>query len=70
MFGIGNWGLKLKAKILTVDGVVAEEVDKVVDVHEGVVDGHNLGFTRLLSEGGAEDETADSAETIDTHFDG
>ena len=58
------------AKILTVDGVVAEEVDEVVDIHEGVVDGHDLGFSSLLSEGGAEDETTDSAETIDTHFDG
>ena len=51
------------------DGVVFEEIDQVVDVHEGVVDGHDFGLVRVLCEGRAEDETANSAESIDTHFD-
>lgn len=53
---------------LTVDGVVFEEVDQVISVHEGIVDGHDLGVVGVLSESRAEDETADSAEAVDTHF--
>ena len=45
--------------------VVFEEVDQVVDIHEGVVDSSNAGIA--LSEAGAEDETTNTAESIDTH---
>ena len=51
------------------DGVVGHEVDEVVDVHEGVVDCHDLSLAGVLGEGGAHDETADSSEAVDSHFD-
>lgn len=51
------------------DRVVAEEIDEVVKVHEGVINCHDLSILGILGEGGAENETANSAESIDTHFD-
>ena len=50
--------------VLTVDGVVLEEVDEVVDVHEGVVDGHDLS----VFAGGccSEGKSSDSAEAVDS----
>jgi hypothetical protein len=52
-----------------VDGVVLKEVHEVVNVHEGVVDGEDLGLLGVLSEARAEDEATDSAEAVDTDFD-
>ena len=45
--------------------VVFEEVDQVVDVHKGIVDSGNARVA--LSEAGAEDETTNTAESVDTH---
>jgi hypothetical protein len=53
---------------LTMNSVVLEQVDQVVDIHEGVVDRGHLGVA--LGEGGAENKTADSTEAVDTHADG
>jgi len=53
----------------TVDGVVLQQVHEVVDIHEGVVDGHDAGLVGVLAESRAEDETADSTEAVDTHAD-
>jgi hypothetical protein len=46
-----------------VGGVVLEHVDHVVEGDEGVVDGNNLSS---LGDGRAEDETADTAESVNT----
>lgn len=46
------------------DRVVLEEVDEVVQIHEGVVDGHDLGGVGVS--GGPEGESSDSAESVDT----
>ena len=54
---------------LTMDGVVLQQVDQIVSVHEWIVDGSNLSVASLLREGGSEDETADSTEAVDTHSD-
>ena len=54
---------------LTVHGVVFQQVDQVVGVHEGVVDGHDLGGVGVASEAGSEHEAADSAEAVDSEFD-
>ena len=49
--------------------VVLQLVDHVVQVHEGVVDvGHGHGLVVL--EGGAQHQTADAAEAVDTYSDG
>ena len=51
------------------NGVVAEQVNKIVGVHKGVVDGHDFSLACILTEGRAEDEAADSAEAVDADFD-
>lgn len=48
----------------SVNRVVLELVDEVIDVHEGVVDGGDIGG--LVLEGSSEDESSDSSETVDT----
>ena len=48
------------------NGVVLEEVHEVVQIHEGVVDGHNLGLASVLGEGGAAGESANSTEAVDS----
>ena len=48
------------------NGVILEEVDQVVEVHEGVVDGGDLSLGSVLSEGRSEGESADSAEAVDS----
>ena len=48
------------------DGVVLEEVDQVVQIHEWVVDGSDLGLASVLSEGRSEGESADSAEAVNS----
>ena len=35
---------------LTVDRVVLEQVDQIIQVHEWIVNGRNSGFTGVLSE--------------------
>ena len=35
---------------LTVNGVVGHQVDEIIDIHEWIVDSHNLGFACVLSE--------------------
>ncbi|ETM02348.1 hypothetical protein L917_01171, partial [Phytophthora nicotianae] len=52
---------------LAVGRVVLEQVRHVLQVHEGVVDGHHLGLGVL--DGGAGHETADAAEAVDTDGD-
>ena len=49
--------------------VVPEQVAKVVEIHEGIVDGHNLGLVSVRCEGGPEGESADSAEAVDSESD-
>ena len=36
---------------LTVDRVVLEQVDQIIQVHEWIVNGRNSGLTSVLSEG-------------------
>ena len=52
---------------LTVHRVVLEHVCEVVDRAE-VVDTHNLDVVTIF-DGSAENETADTTETVDTYFD-
>jgi len=52
----------------TVDGVVLELINQVVQRHEGVVDGGD--FDLRVLEGGSEGESSDSTETVDTELDG
>ena len=49
------------------DSIVLEQVDKVINVHEGVIDLHNSGFAGILGERSSSDETSDSAESIDSN---
>ena len=51
------------------NGVVFEEIAKVVEVHERVVDGHNLSLVGVLSESRSEGESTDSAEAVDSESD-
>ena len=53
---------------LTMDRVVFEQVHKVVNIHEGIIDSGNNSLAGVFSEGRAEDETANSAEAVDTKF--
>ena len=48
------------------NGVVSEQVHQVVEIHEGVVDGHDLGLASVLGQGGAAGKSADSAEAVDS----
>ena len=48
------------------DGVVFEEVAKIVEIHEGIVDGHNLSLVGVGGKGGSESESSDSAEAVDS----
>lgn len=50
-----------------VDGVVLKVVDQIVEGHEGVVNGGDLDLG--VVEGSSENESADSAEAVDTEFD-
>ena len=54
---------------LTVDRVVLEQVDQVIQIHEWIVDCHNSGFTSVLSERCSEGESSDSSESVDTESD-
>ena len=49
--------------------VVLEQVAKVVEVHEGIVDGHDLGLVGVLCEGRAEGESSNSSEAVDSESD-
>jgi len=49
-----------------VDGIVLEEVDHVVEIHEGVVDGHNLDV--FVLGGGAEHQAANAAKSVNSHL--
>ena len=48
-------------------GVVLEQVDEVVNLLTGVVDGHDLCPVCVFLEAGAEDETSDSPEAVYTY---
>ncbi len=48
----------------TVSGVVLEHVDHVVERDEGIVDGDDLD---ALSQGGSQDNAANSAESVNTN---
>lgn len=48
------------------NGVVLEEIDKVVQIHEGFVDSHNAGLGGVLSEGRSEGESSNSSESVDS----
>jgi hypothetical protein len=50
----------------TVNGVVLEQVDQVVQVHEWVVDGSDSGLASVLSEGRAEGQATNAAEAVDS----
>ncbi len=50
------------------NGVVLQEIDQVVVSHEGVVDGGNDSPVGLLEHGAPERESANSAESVDSHF--
>ena len=47
-------------------GVVVEEIDEVIGVHEWIVDGHDLSQVSLLL-GCSEDESSDSTESVDSN---
>lgn len=53
---------------LAVDGIVLEHVGGVVQVEEGIVDGDGHDIPGVLH-GGAADETANAAESVDTNLD-
>ena len=48
----------------TVNGVVFEVIDHVVDIHEGLVHCHDVATTAF--DGSSADQTTDSTETVDT----
>jgi len=48
------------------DGVVLEKVHKVVQIHEWIVDGHNLGLVGVGGHGGSEGQSSDSSEAVDS----
>ena len=54
---------------LTVNRVVLEEVHKVVEIHEWVVDSCNLGLSSVRAEGGSEGESSNSSESVDSESD-
>ena len=49
----------------SMNGVVLEEIDQIVKVHERIVDGGDLSVVAL--EGGSEDKSSDSSETVNTN---
>lgn len=52
----------------TMDRVIVEEIDQVLNVHEWIIDSHDLGqMTLFLSS--SEDESANATEAIDTNSD-
>ena len=51
---------------LTVHGIVTEHISHVVGGHEGIVDTHELDVRAV--DAGAEHQTADTAKTVNTHF--
>ena len=51
---------------LAVDGVIFEHISHIIRGDE-VVDGNNFNFR--VGQAGAEDQTADAAEAVDTNFD-
>ena len=53
---------------LTVDRVVLEQVHKIVDIHEGVIDGSDSGDAALVVHGRSENKSSDSSESIDTNL--
>jgi hypothetical protein len=59
---------EMGCQTLTMDRVVFEQVHKVVNIHEGIIDSGNNSLAGVFSEGRAEDETANSAEAVDTKF--
>ena len=51
----------------TVDGIVLEEIGEVVDIHEGIVDSGDHSLVLVAKEGRSEDESTNTAETVDAH---
>ena len=51
------------------DRVVSEEVHEIIDIHERVVNGHNLSLVGVLGEGRAESESTNSSESVDSKSD-
>lgn len=51
----------------TVDGIVLEEVGEVIDIHEGIVNGGDHSLVLVAKEGRSEDESTNTAETVDAH---
>lgn len=44
--------------------VVFKKIDQIVDVHEWIVDGHDLGV--LAGKSSSEGESSNSSESVDT----
>mmetsp|Transcript_22928 Transcript_22928/g.49600 ORF Transcript_22928/g.49600 Transcript_22928/m.49600 type:complete len:301 (+) Transcript_22928:252-1154(+) len=66
--GIGLFVGRDGSGVLAVDGIVLEEVAGVVEGEEGIVDCYRHDIS-VVFEGGANDETADTPEAIDSNFD-
>jgi len=47
--------------------VVLELVNQVVQVHEWIIDRHNLGLARILRKSSSERESTNAAESVDAH---
>jgi hypothetical protein len=60
-------GLLDSAGESSVDGIVFQQVDEIVEVHERIVDSSDSSLILVADEGGSEDESTDSAKSIDTH---
>ena len=54
------------ARKAAVNRIVLQHVDHVIEIDEGIVDADDLNV--LVFEGRAEDQTSDSAESVDTDF--
>lgn len=53
----------------SVDGIEFEEIFQVFEVLSWSVDSDASSFVSLIHEGGSEDKSSNSSETIDSHFD-
>ena len=51
-----------------VNGVILQKVDHIIQIHERIIDSHNLDFR--VGSGGAEHQAANATETVNSQLDG
>ena len=51
----------------SVDGIILKLINEIVQIHEGFIDGKSLDVG--VVDGGSEDESTDSSETVNTEVD-